>query len=156
MYGTVGKFARPNPRLVSCGGAKLASDQDCYWKVRVFDKDGRPSAWSPVARFSMGLLQPDEWKGSWIKHPDAAAEEHLWFRKDLILEKDASSAFVHVASVGYHELYVNGKKVDDRILAPALTRLDKRVLYVTYDLAPLAQGRQEHHRTLDRARLGAL
>lgn len=39
--------------------------------------------------------------------------------------------------MGYHELYINGEKVDDRVLAPALTRLDKRVLYVTYDIASL-------------------
>jgi alpha-L-rhamnosidase len=32
---------------------------------------------------------------------------------------------------------VNGTKADTRVLAPALTRLDKRVLYMTYDLAPL-------------------
>ena len=134
-----GKVSSSQSTLVSYGGAKLTSDQNCYWKVRVFDKDGRPSEWSPVARFAMGLLSPAEWKGSWIKHPDAPAEKHLWFRKDLILEKGASSAFIHVASVGYHELFVNGKKVDDRVLAPVLTRLDQRVLYVTYDLVPLLQ-----------------
>ena len=39
-----------------------------------------------------------------------------------------------MASVGYHELYVNGQKIDARVLAPSLTRLDKRVLYVTYDI----------------------
>lgn len=42
-----------------------------------------------------------------------------------------------VASVGYHELFVNGKKVDERILAPAQSRLDKRVLSIIYDISHL-------------------
>ncbi len=67
------------------------------------------------------------------------AEQHLWFRKGLKLSAPAKTAFLHVASCGYHELYVNGKKADDRFLAPAQSRLDKRVLYVTYDIAGLLQ-----------------
>ena len=132
-----GQTSSPQSVLLPYGGRKLVSDQDCYWKVRVLDKDGRPSAWSAVARFSMGLLQQQDWTGPWIKHPDAPAAKHLWFRRDLILDKAVRSAFIHVASLGYHELYVNGTKADARVLAPALTRLDKRVLYVTYDLASL-------------------
>lgn len=42
-----------------------------------------------------------------------------------------------IASVGYHELFVNGKKVDDRILSPAQSRLDVRVLSNTYNLQHL-------------------
>ena len=40
----------------------------------------------------------------------------------------------YVASLGYHELYVNGKKVDDRVLAPSISDLSQRVRYVTYDV----------------------
>ncbi len=121
--------------LLPYGGRKLSSGQDCYWKVRVFDKDKRPSDWSPIAHFSVGLLKPDDWTGPWIRHPSAPAEKHVWFRKSFSLKQPVASAIVYVASVGYHELYVNGKKVDARVLAPALARLDKRVLYVTYDIA---------------------
>jgi alpha-L-rhamnosidase len=63
--------------------------------------------------------------------------KHIWFRKNLTLEEPIKSAFIHIASVGYHELYVNGKKFDDSLLAPAATRLDKRVLYMTYDVSGL-------------------
>lgn len=85
----------------------------------------------------MGLLRESEWTGPWIRHPQAPAVAHIWFRKNLVLDEKLSSAFIHVASVGYHELYVNGNKVDDRLLGPVLTRLDKRVLYLTYDLTDL-------------------
>lgn len=131
-----GEVTSDQSALVTFKGKKLASGQDCYWKVRVHDKDGKATSWSPVARFSMGLLKASDWKGAWIKHPDAAKENHIWYRKSFTLDK-VHSAFIHVASMGYHELYINGRKADDRVLAPALTRIDRRVMYVTYDIAGL-------------------
>jgi alpha-L-rhamnosidase len=126
--------------LVPFAGKKLASGQVCFWKVRILDKDQKPSAWSSTARFSMGLLEPEDWTGSWIKHPTAPVEKHVWFRKSFTLREMPASAFIHVASIGYHELYVNGQKVDPRVLAPSLTRLDQRVLYVTYDITRALRG----------------
>jgi alpha-L-rhamnosidase len=123
-------------QLIPCEG-KLVSGAEYYWKALVYGRENNVSGWSDVARFSMGLLNRDDWKGQWIKHPEAAPERHTWFRKKLKLDGSVASAFVHVASTGYHELYINGSKVDRRILAPALARLDKRVLYVTYDIAPM-------------------
>lgn len=124
-------------QLVPFAGSKLASGVDCYWKVMIFDSNNQASGWSDVARFSMGLLSRSEWKGTWIKHPNAAPERHTWFRQGMNIDGSVASAFVYVASTGYHELYVNGQKADERLLAPALARLDRRVLYVTYDVAPL-------------------
>lgn len=125
--------------LVQYAGKPLSSGQDCCWKVKIWDKDGKPSPWSETARFSMGLLEHKDWQGPWIKHPDAPEEKHIWFRKSFTMKHKSARAFAYVASVGYHELYINGQKADDRVLAPALTRLDKRVLYVTYDVTSLLQ-----------------
>lgn len=124
-------------QLAPYEGAALQSGGEYFWKVMVYDRDHKPSAWSTPARFSIGLLDTSDWKGRWIKHPSATPDKHIWFRKNLTLDSRAASAFIYVASEGYHELYVNGQKADERVLAPALTRLDKRVLYVTYDIAPL-------------------
>jgi alpha-L-rhamnosidase len=104
--------------------------------------DGRVSAWSRTGRFSVGLLDEADWDGQWIKHPTAAPERHIWFRKEVNIERKPGTAFAFVASQGYHELYVNGRKADCRVLAPAVSRNDRRVLYVTYDIAPLlSEGR---------------
>jgi alpha-L-rhamnosidase len=64
-------------------------------------------------------------------------EKHLWFRRNLEIGHAPASAIIHVASIGYHELFINGTKADDRVLAPTLTRLDKRVHYASYDIARL-------------------
>jgi alpha-L-rhamnosidase len=122
-------------QLIAYGGAKLQSGSDYYWKVIVYDRNRRASDWSHIARFSTGLFNRTDWKGQWIKHPTAQAKQHTWFRKHLTVTDHASSAFMYVASTGYHELYVNGHKVDERVLAPVLARIDKRVLYVTYDVS---------------------
>ena len=41
---------------------------------------------------------------------------------------------VTIASLGYHEVYVNDKKVGDKVMQPAVSQLDKRALEVTYDI----------------------
>lgn len=41
---------------------------------------------------------------------------------------------VDVVSLGYHEVYVNGYRVDDYVLQPAVSQLDKRALRVSYDI----------------------
>ena len=41
-----------------------------------------------------------------------------------------------VTSLGYHELYINGTKVGDYVMQPAVSQLDKRALQVTYDITP--------------------
>ncbi|MDR0541610.1 MAG: family 78 glycoside hydrolase catalytic domain [Dysgonamonadaceae bacterium] len=124
-------------RLVDYGGKALKPGNGYYWKVQVYDGNGKPSGWSETARFSMGLLNRSDWKGKWIKHPSALPEKHIWFRKTLVLNEQAATAFAYIASAGYHELYVNGKKAGNSVLAPSVSRLDKRILYVTYDIAPL-------------------
>jgi alpha-L-rhamnosidase len=47
-------------------GPKLNSAEACHWKVRVWDKAGKPSPWSKPAVFEMGLLAPNDWHGQWI------------------------------------------------------------------------------------------
>ncbi len=113
--------------------------QAYYWKVGVCSGDSHSFVWSRPARFTTGLTR-DGWKGKWIDLPDAPAESHVWFRKEIVLPgrtNVAADCFAYVASLGYHELYVNGQKADDRVLAPAISRIDKRVLYVTYDIGRL-------------------
>ena len=135
-----GKIMSAQSALVPFGGKELASGRKYFWKVQVFDMEGKPSAWSEPACFATGLLHESDWQSSrWIKHPHAPETKHVWFRKKFNLSSAVRSAFIHVASAGYHELYVNGRKADDRILAPAATRISKRVFYVTYDISHLLE-----------------
>lgn len=115
-------------------GTALTSGQDCHWKVRVWDKDGTPSAWSQPARFSIGLLDRSDWQGEWIRFKEADEVKHIWYRKNFTLDEVPTLAFAYLCSIGYHELFVNGERIGTRVLSPGVTNLEKRALYVTYDI----------------------
>jgi alpha-L-rhamnosidase len=61
-----GKVESSQSIQVAYGGKPLVSNEECFWKVRVWDKDGKASEWSGPAEWSMGLLQPSDWHAQWI------------------------------------------------------------------------------------------
>ena len=61
-----GKVNADRSIQVPYGGKPLSSGELVWWKVRVWDNDGTPSAWSGLAHWSMGLLAASDWKGKWI------------------------------------------------------------------------------------------
>jgi alpha-L-rhamnosidase len=62
-----GQVASDQSIQVAYAGAPLTSHQACWWKVRVWDKDGQPTAWSDPASWSMGVLEPEDWaEAQWI------------------------------------------------------------------------------------------
>ncbi|HEV2318563.1 MAG TPA: alpha-L-rhamnosidase N-terminal domain-containing protein, partial [Verrucomicrobiae bacterium] len=54
---------------IEYAGAPLRSRNICFWKVRIWDRDGKSSDWSPAAAWSMGLLESSDWHGQWISDP---------------------------------------------------------------------------------------
>ncbi len=47
-------------------GKVLSSGEKYFWKVRVWDKNGKSSTWSKPATFTIGLLKESDWQGKWI------------------------------------------------------------------------------------------
>lgn len=126
-------------------GKPLTTGQACFWKVRLADGQGQWSAWSRAASWRMGLFA-DDWKAKWIGSADMAAQSvggkpinnkmpDPWLRKSFVLKESPVEALMYVASVGYHELYVNGCKVGDAVLSPSVTDHQSRARYMTYDIA---------------------
>jgi alpha-L-rhamnosidase len=128
-----GKVASDQSIQVEYAGKPLESRMVCHWKVRVWDKDGKASDWSKPALWTMGLLKPEDWQAKWIKAEGDGTSP--WLRKEFTLAAapDRATAFVNVK--GYCELYVNGKKVGDDVLSPAVAVYRKRTLYNTYDIS---------------------
>ena len=89
----------------------------------------------------MGLLQPSDWHAKWIgeRRPDGTAEgtplPFPWLRKTFTLTRKPARAVAYVNPLGYYELYINGRKVDDHVLSPAVSDYSKRNLYVTHEVA---------------------
>jgi alpha-L-rhamnosidase len=66
-----GKVASAESIHVVYRGKELTSGAAAFWKVQVWDQEGQASVWSAPAKWSMGLLQAEDWKGKWIGRDEA-------------------------------------------------------------------------------------
>jgi alpha-L-rhamnosidase len=155
---TSGRVASDRSTLVEYAGPALKTDQCCFWRVRVWDQGERESTWSDAAWWTMGVLDAGDWKARWIGYDskmvvptdlpkkEAPAEPTQkeaspLFRKGFAVAKPVKWACVHVCGLGFHEVWLNGKKVGDHVMDAPFTRYDKRALYVTHDVThQLQQG----------------
>jgi hypothetical protein len=120
------------------GGAALASSQQAFWKVRVWDARGRASAWSPPATWTMGVLSPGDWHAKWIEAQDTNLPS-LLLRTSFTIKPGLKRALVHVCGLGQYELSVNGRKAGEDLLAPGWTKYDRTCLYDTHDITALVK-----------------
>jgi alpha-L-rhamnosidase len=66
-------------------GKALTSGEECFWKIKVWDKNGKASDWSAPASWSMGLVEQSDWQGKWIgwdqgeKTNDFKGATWIWF-----------------------------------------------------------------------------
>ena len=125
-----GKVVSDQSVLIPWDGQPLGSRSRVFWQVRVWDKDSRPSGWSDIASFELGLLSPaTEWKGQWITadlprydieqsalaksswiNAGSAANQAAAIRFAVELPTNAviRSAAIDAAADGLITIYVNG------------------------------------------------
>jgi len=149
-------------------GSKLLSRQKAFWKVKIWDQNNVASQWSEISSWEMALLNETDpalpagkWKANWIgkeetRKPKVGQKNPaLYYRKSFNVKGNISNARAYITGLGYYELYINGKKVGDHVLAPNQTNYDKRqvnsyennkianmstrVLYETHDLSSYLQ-----------------
>jgi alpha-L-rhamnosidase len=151
-----GKIVSGESVNIQYAGKQIKSRQDCWWRVKVWDKAGKASKWSEPAFWSMGILTPGEWNAKWIGAPwygeqpipdkkrpltasraksgqkvtdYVAADSSLvapLLRKEFTIRKEVASAKAFVTGLGYFEFYINGKKVGNDVLVPNQTNYGKR------------------------------
>jgi alpha-L-rhamnosidase len=91
-----GKIASDETLGIEYGGSPLASRSFAYWRIKAWDGDGKESAWSEPARFSIGLLQPQDWQAKWITAPqDDSVPPNFGFRSKEAAS-DSESKWVQV------------------------------------------------------------
>ncbi len=125
-------------------GKSLRSGQRAHWKVRLWDRDGRPSAYGASAWWEMALLRSEDWRGTWIgRDRPPPGDEKAFFAENpspllrkafRISDRKIERARAYVTGLGYYELRLNGERVGDHRLDPGWTNYDKRVLYSIYDV----------------------
>ncbi len=125
-------------------GRPLHSDQRCFWKVRVWDGDGRSSAYSAAAVWQMGLLTLDEWVGVWIginsqPEPELDMNPGVMLRRDFAVAKPVVRATLYATAKGIYRPRLNGQRVGDIELAPGWTDYSKRHQVQAYDVTRIVQ-----------------
>ncbi|MFT4095081.1 MAG: family 78 glycoside hydrolase catalytic domain [Niabella sp.] len=140
---------------ISYAGKPLISAKKYYWKIMIWDTKGRPSVFSDISYWQMGLLQSSDWmQAKWIAYevlPDSNTYIPLqhgngkkaWgkrpdilplFRKEFEIKKEIKNVTAFVCGLGQFEMNVNGKKIADHFLDPGWTQYSKHAQYVTFDI----------------------
>jgi alpha-L-rhamnosidase len=136
-----GRVASDGSIHLAYGGPSLQSGQRYHWQVRVWDGGGRASPWSEPAFWEMGLLQPSDWKASWIE-PELPEDPSKpgpapMLRREFDVAADVASARAYVTSHGVYEMHLNGRRVGEDLFTPGWTSYSKRLQYQTYDVTSL-------------------
>ena len=115
-------------------GDPLMVLSDSHWKVTAKPESG----WESPAFLDFGWGTAKE-LGNYGMAPwglAAFAAEHRLparlLRKEFSIDKKVSRAVIYYSGLGLSELYLNGSKVGDHVLAPGLTDYDKHILYEAF------------------------
>ena len=126
--GTLGEFCERyglencDPRMPATGGSRRDFD-DSGWKAAL--------VWQPLSARAIRVAgaSVDSRFGE-----GAATFVHV--------EKPVKSARLYATALGAYEMFLNGKRVGDQVLAPGWTDYRERVVYQTYDVTALvAEGK---------------
>ena len=139
-YWNSGKIESDNSLFISYQGKTLTPGQFFYWKVRTWDENGNATQWSAPSHFGIGLLNEKNWKANYIGlKTEAGYRECPQFHNSFNVEEKGAKIILHVNSLGYHEVYLNGNKIGNGILTPAVTQFGKRSLVNSYDISEMIE-----------------
>lgn len=110
-------------------GLPLSSRQQVFWKVRVWDQDGKASAWSKPASWAMGLFDQSDWTAHWIGAEGASVEDVtvVMLRREFKLPE----APMTVAAINRRPVRSRRPAATPAATAPASVKVKRALLYAT-------------------------
>ena len=144
-----GKVESGQSNQVVYEGELLKSRMRCHWKVRVWDKDGKASAWSEPAMWTVGLIKPGDWQAKWIGYDEKLQNSDNseksdpnalvlppppYLRRAFLVGRPIKRAVVYASALGLYELHINGKRIGEDYFTPGWTDYPTRVYYQTYEV----------------------
>ncbi|MBQ6844778.1 MAG: family 78 glycoside hydrolase catalytic domain [Agathobacter sp.] len=116
------------------------SRQSVSWKVRLWDEKDVVGEWSEEAFFEMGLLEKSQFVAKWI-NPELECDPEIHkpasYLKTSFMVEQLGKARLYITCHGLYEVFLNGKRVGDFVLAPGTYNYEKRLAYQTYDVTDL-------------------
>ena len=130
-------------KIVPDQGAPIDIVTDASWQAAQ-KGDAPPEAWRTAKIIApYGAAPWGKFAGPGKPKPggDLTSRNSPMLRKTFVLTKPVKEAQASICGLGYYEMFLNGAKVGDHVLDPAITPYHGRALYVTYDLSKeLKQG----------------
>ena len=157
-----GKVHSASMTHIPYGGKPLESRDRINWTVTLWDEKDVPGE-AAESRFEMGLLKPSDWTAKWISGDYKPNKKERYpvdcFRKVFSIKRPAADdapgetmrtlteaaavpvkkARLYVSARGVYDVTLNGKRMEDFILAPGMTDYRRRIQYQTYDVTALLQ-----------------
>ncbi len=127
--------------------ASFASSADSNWKASVHPLSG----WETSSNEDESRKEDASWKPAvaYTQDPNAEPLGNPWpsqtvkaLRHEFEIHKAIASARLYATALGAYQIFINGKRAGDDVLAPGWTDYRLRLKYQTYDVtADLSQGK---------------
>lgn len=126
---------------ISYSGVSLQPGKKYFWKVLVQTNKGQARS-AQTAFFSIGIDKA-QWKAKWIGYDKASPWDSItqwsrlsarYLRKEFSSSKAVRRATVYLSGLGMYELYINGIRIGDQVLAPNPTDYRKTYFTNTHDV----------------------
>lgn len=111
-------------------GENLISATRYFVTVEVFGESSSDKAQT----YFQTAPNPSDWKGYWTYMPLKRQGGSSVYRKNVMLDSAPEIATAYVAGLGWHELFINGKKAGDGVFAPSNCDYSKKTYYSVYDV----------------------
>jgi len=122
---------------VAYEGPALEAQREYVWQVRVWDENGRPTAWSRPAHWRQAPVFHARWIAADATDAEAGAKPLPLFRKSFEINAPVKRAVLYASGLGQDELRINGHKVGSDELTPGWSDYRKTVYYDSYDVTAL-------------------
>lgn len=135
-----GKVASSAMTHIRYEGEALCSRDHVTWSVQLWDEKDDPGE-AAESWFELGLMEKSDWKADWITGNYKPNKKTRYpvdcFKKVFHFRKKIESARLYASARGIYDVTINGRRIEDFILAPGMTDYRKRIQYQTYDVTEL-------------------
>ena len=120
------EFVEGEPLTILTDGEwRSFSESKEGWDLPGFDDD----SWAKAQVLGASNMAP--WGAGNV---DARPLPARYLRHEFAVKKKVKRATVHACGLGFFDLHLNGKKVNDQMMSPALSDYRKAAYYLTFDI----------------------
>ena len=123
-----GKVVSPGQNGIAYAGKPLTGKTAYWWKVRIWDGDGKEGNWCQPATFETGIVDGNkDWKGNYVGGALNLMRREFSLPPGKVINR--ARVYVTANSQSYWDFHINGQRVDDRVIF--------RSGYFTFDVIQL-------------------